>query len=153
MSHSLALSGSRAQLISQLIYLNDEKTHFLDQYCPRYGHERNKIDQTLTAYASVLESILANFSEESLASAVLIGSQVKLYYVEEAFAESYMIVFPHQADANENKISFLSPIGSQLLMKKQNETYEMNVPSGTMPVKVMEIQYMNRGDLHEGANR
>jgi transcription elongation factor GreA len=149
MSHSLALNGSRTQLISQLIYLNDEKTHFLDQYCPSYGHERSKIDQTLTAYSSTLEQILAEFSEESITSAVLIGSQVKLCYVEDDFTESYTIVFPHQADPNANKISFLSPIGSQLLMTRTNGTYQLKIPSGEVRVRVEEIKYMNRGDLHE----
>lgn len=146
MNHSFILDGSRAQLISQLIYLNDDKTYFLDQYFPSYGQERSRVDQTLAAYSASLETILANFNEQSLASSVLIGSQVQLCYIEDDFMESYTIVYPHHAKPNDNKISFLSPIGLQLLMTKRNETYQLKIPSGEVKVKVENIKYINAGD-------
>ena len=147
MNHSISLTGSRTQLVSQLVYFDDEKTHFLDHYYPQYGQERIKIDQTLSAYAATLESILAEFNEDRLSSTVLIGSQVKLCYIEDDFTEDYTIVFPNQADPNVNRISFLSPLGFQLLMKKKNELHRLKVPSGELQVRVEDVKYMNRGDL------
>lgn len=149
MSHSLALNGSRAQLISQLVYLKDDKAHFLDQYCPAYGPERNRIDQALNAYTATIEKILSDFHDKALSSYVLIGSEVRLKFDEDGFEEAYTIVFPHQADAGASQISFLSPMGSQLLLKKQGDRCRLQVPSGELQVTIEQIKYMNRGDMNE----
>ncbi|MFD0676101.1 MULTISPECIES: GreA/GreB family elongation factor [unclassified Paenibacillus] len=147
MSHSLLLQGSRTQLINQLVYFDEQKKDFLDQYFPNSAKERSKIELLLSVYSAALEKILGEFNEESLNSTVLIGSRMKISYLEDGFTDSYTIVFPHQAEPNSNKISFLSPIGLQLLMAKINETYQLKISSGEIDVKLQEIMYNNCGYL------
>ncbi|NOU96355.1 transcription elongation factor GreAB [Paenibacillus sp. LMG 31456] len=147
MSHSIVLQGSRTQLINQLVYFDEQKKDFLDHYFPNSAKERGKIELLLSVYSVTLERILGVFTQENLNSTVLIGSRMKIVYLEDGYTESYTIVFPHQADPNSNKISFLSPIGFQLLMAKINETYQLKIPSGEIKVKLEEIIYNNCGDL------
>jgi len=147
MSHSLLLQDSKLQLVSQLVYLDEEKTRFLDHYFPDHGRERNKVEQVLFVYASVLEKIMDDLNETTLHSSVLIGSRVSLRYLDDGYEESYTIVFPQQTDAALNRISFLSPIGMQLLMTKKGETYGLSIPSGEIKVKIEEVVYDNCGQI------
>ncbi|MEI7024746.1 GreA/GreB family elongation factor [Paenibacillus sp. y28] len=149
MNHSFLLQGSRTQLVNQLVYFDEEKMNFLDHYCPGHTRDRLRNEQLLSVYTSTLEQLLADFTAERLNAMVLIGSQVRLHYVEDSFTELFTIVFPHQADPNKNMISFLSPIGHQLLLGRANESYPLLVPSGEITVRIEEIKYMNRGDFKE----
>lgn len=149
MSHSVLLQGSRMQLVNQLVYFDEEKAYFLDHYFPHHGIERSKVEQVLSAYTAMLENVVADLREATLNTAVLIGSEVSLRYAEDGEAESFTIVFPHLTEPGRNKISFLSPLGLQLLMKRAGLTYELAVPSGVMEVAIEAIKYKNCGDTGE----
>ncbi|TBL76034.1 GreA/GreB family elongation factor [Paenibacillus thalictri] len=149
MSHSFLLQGSRAQLIGQLVYFDEEIVPFLDQYFPGQDRQRSRVEKRITEYSALLERILADFHTESLNSAVLIGSQLELVYVEDGSTETYTIVFPHQTDPGNNRISFLSPMGLQLLLAQKNETCQLIVPSGELAVMIKDIKYMNRGSMDD----
>lgn len=147
MNHSTILQNSNTQLVNQLVFFDEEKKFFLMQYIPDDSKEQKKVDQIISIYTTSLEKIISERKEGSLDSMVLIGSQVTLRYEDDGYEEKYTIVFPHRADPSKNWISFLSPMGLQLLMTKVNETYEFIVPSGHIEVKIQEVKYMNYGDM------
>lgn len=141
------LQNSKAQLVNQLVFFDESKINFLNQYFPDITPARNRIDRVLTAYTATVEKLFADYSDETLNSVVLIGSQVDLRYLEDGETESYTIVFPHQASVDENKVSFLSPVGSQLLLAPVHETCRLGVPSGEVEVKLERIRYALCGDV------
>ncbi len=147
MNHSAILQGSNTQLVNQLVFFDEEKQFFLKKYIPDDSKERNKVDQVLCMYTVSLENIIAEGSHESLDSKVLIGSQVTLQYQDDGYEEQYRVVFPQLTDPSKNWISFLSPIGLQLLMTTMDELYEFVVPSGPIEVRIKEIKYMNSGEI------
>lgn len=147
MNHSLLLEGSRVQLIDQLVYLDEGLSSFMDEYFPTPNRQRKLVENTLTKYTSIIEGIVQNFTDRNLNTFVLIGSKVTIQYLDDGTSESFVIVFPSQADPDKNFISFLSPIGLHLLMAQKNEVYELEIPSGTVPVQVENIQYYNNGNL------
>ncbi|WP_438347141.1 GreA/GreB family elongation factor [Paenibacillus sp. FA6] len=147
MNHSLILQSSTTQLVNQLVFFDEEKKFFLMQYISDDSKEQKRADQILSVYTTSLEKIISERQEGSLNSMVLIGSEVTLRYEDDGYEEKYTIVFPHRADPSKSWISFLSPMGLQLLMTKMNETYEFVVPSGHIGVKIQEIKYMNYGDI------
>lgn len=147
MNRSIAYENSRHQLIRQLVYFDEKRSAFLDQYFPNYSKERTQTEQLLGAYSETLERILHENTPDSLNGTVLIGSRMRLDYLDDGSAEEYTIVFPHQADPYNNWISFLSPIGSQLLMARHNGTYSLDVPSGAMKVQIAELKYYHCSDL------
>ncbi|MCU6797074.1 GreA/GreB family elongation factor [Paenibacillus sp. WQ 127069] len=148
MNRSPLLVGSRLQLINQLVYFDEEKTNFLNHYFPENNHKRSAFERILSDYTSTLEKIVADLNEDRLNSVALIGSRLELRYVNDDWIESFTIVFPQHADPNHNLISFLSPMGIQLLMSQINETYQLAVPSGVISVKVEDIKYVNSGDIN-----
>ncbi len=147
MNHSFLYQGSRLQLVNQLVYFDEEKINFLNQYFPEHNQKRRIVEKTLSEYSSTLERIIKNLDEENLNSIALIGSKLELQYVDDGSSESFTIVFPHRADPSRNSVSFLSPIGFQLLMTQSNETYQLDIPSGETSVKVKGIKFVNHGDV------
>lgn len=149
MNHSTIYPGSNTQLVNQLVFFDEEKQSFLKRYIPNDLKERIRMDQVLSMYTTSLESIIPKGSQELLNSMVLIGSQVTLCYEEDGYEDQYTVVFPHMTDPSKNWISFLSPIGLQLLMTEIGNSYEFIVPSGTMKVRIKDIKFMNYGDTEK----
>jgi transcription elongation factor GreA len=147
MNRSSLYQGSRTQLINQLIYWDDEKSNFLNQYFPEFNQKRQMVDKVLSVYASTIETIIPNLTEEAINSIALIGSKLTVRYLDDQTSDYIIIVFPHRADPSKNMVSFLSPMGFQLLMAKVNETYQLSVPSGEISVRVEAIQYVNSGEI------
>ncbi|GIP37836.1 hypothetical protein J31TS4_11160 [Paenibacillus sp. J31TS4] len=154
MNPSPLLQDSRAQLSQQLAYFEADKTDFMDRYYPSPGRERTRVGELLSLYTNTLGALLAKeLDETAFLDTVLIGSEVELFYLDDQFTETYTIVFPQQADPNENKISFLSPIGIQLLMAPLQVPIPLQVPSGSLQVRIERVRYADCGRCDEEDGR
>ncbi|MCS7462036.1 GreA/GreB family elongation factor [Paenibacillus doosanensis] len=142
MNHSL-LSSARAQLINQLVYFDEERFQFLDQYFAD-EKEKKRGEQFVEDYTRTLEHIIAHFEEETLHSVALIGSRIAT--LEDTDEESFTIVFPHQADPDRNQISFLAPYAFQLLLAARDENRAVSTPIGSSSVQVRNVEYVNMGE-------
>ena len=101
----------------------------------------------MSRYCSELEQLLSRFNGEELNSLVLIGSQLQLRYLDDNTTDTYTIVFPNQAEPNDNKISMFSPIGMQLLLAQIGSTCQLAIPSGELSVKIESIKFVNCGEV------
>jgi regulator of nucleoside diphosphate kinase len=72
---------------------------------------------------------------------ITMRSKVRLKDLVTGQANTYSLVFPTEADANEGKISVLAPIGTAILGYRLGDTIEWSVPSGLRKLKVDEILY------------
>ncbi|MVO98072.1 GreA/GreB family elongation factor [Paenibacillus lutrae] len=144
MNHSLL--GARTQLIQQLVYFDEELTTFLEAYTPNQSKIRSTTRQHLMDYCLELTRLMQEFKEEILHSRVLIGSRVLVRYMDDQETDSYTIVFPSKADPNINYISFLSPIGSCLLLGDVGKVCSIETPSGISVMKIEKIEFRNAGD-------
>jgi len=79
---------------------------------------------------------------------VYIGTKVSVLYDEDNEVEEYIICFPEQSEPDEGYISFLSPLGRQLLLKSIGEKVAIHIPSGELAVTIKDISYA--GNLLEG---
>ncbi|OBZ08779.1 hypothetical protein A8L34_21705 [Bacillus sp. FJAT-27264] len=147
MNHSLLYQGSRTQLVGQLLYFDEEKLGFLNQYFPERSKQRITAEALLSRYCAILEQLLADFSEERLNSMVLIGSQLTLRYVDDGETDVYTIVFPNLAEPSDSKVSILSPVGMQLLLAEVGSTQRLKVPSGELDVVIESIKFVNSGEV------
>ncbi|MCQ6559582.1 GreA/GreB family elongation factor [Paenibacillus mendelii] len=139
---SRSWAGSKTQLINQLVYFDEEKAKFLEQYFTDQSKERTEMEKLLSLYCKTLEQIVSDVNETTLQSTVLIGSQVKLRYEDDDSLETYTVVFPHEAEPEYNRISFLSPIGRKLLMSTMMQSHELDIPSGVIKIHVEDIKYI-----------
>ncbi|AZN38714.1 transcription elongation factor GreA [Paenibacillus albus] len=71
---------------------------------------------------------------------VQIGSTVILHDVEFDEKIEYQIVAPAEADVAENKISYESPLGKELIGKQIGASISVNAPMGVIAYKLLEIK-------------
>jgi transcription elongation factor GreA len=92
----------------------------------------------------VLEKMLRHarvVDESSLdSSKVRIGSTVVLNDIEFAEKIAYRIVGPAEADVNENKISYESPLGKELIGRQVGEIIVVEAPVGAVKYELLEIK-------------
>ena len=79
---------------------------------------------------------------------VTMNSRVRIVDVFTGDERVYTLVFPSDADIEQNKISVLAPIGTALLGYRLGETIEWRVPSGNKQVKIEEIVYQPEASGH-----
>jgi regulator of nucleoside diphosphate kinase len=60
----------------------------------------------------------------------------------------YTLVFPKDADIQQNKISVLAPIGTAMLGYSIGEIFEWRVPDGVRRLKVKELLYQPEASGH-----
>jgi len=70
---------------------------------------------------------------------VTIGCKVNLTDLEDHTEEIYFICFPEESNPDENKISFLSPMGQQLLLAKEGQTLTIKTPGYLMSIRVSKV--------------
>ncbi|MBP1991565.1 transcription elongation factor GreA [Paenibacillus eucommiae] len=81
-------------------------------------------------------------SENLNLSIVNIGSVVILNDIEFSEKIQYKIVGAAEADVQDNKISYESPLGKELLGKKVGSIISVNAPMGIIKYELLEIKAM-----------
>ena len=72
---------------------------------------------------------------------VTMGSTVLLRDLETGENETYTLVYPDEADVEEDKLSVLAPIGTALLGYRTGDEVEWPVPAGVRRFRVEEVLF------------
>jgi transcription elongation factor GreA len=130
----------RESLVGQLVYLEENGASLVDSY---FASDMNRYTRFFNQYTSCVQSFLSKMNDKSelspSISQVFIGSQVSILYEEEQDMEQFTICFPDQVDPDKGYISFLSPVGSQLLLRFLGEKIVLVTPGGNTEVNIKEI--------------
>jgi len=83
-------------------------------------------------------------------SVVTMNSKVLLNDLERNELKAYVLVFPKEANIEQNKLSVLSPIGTAMLGCRVGHVLKIKTPSGERRLKVEKILYQpeKAGDFH-----
>ncbi|MBE9917651.1 transcription elongation factor GreA [Paenibacillus donghaensis] len=73
-------------------------------------------------------------------SAIGVGSFVKLNDMEFKEIVEYRVVSPAEADVQNNKISYESPLGKELIGKTVGDVISVSAPMGVIQYEVLEIR-------------
>ena len=76
---------------------------------------------------------------------ISLGSKVVLLDVDKNEEITYRLVTSEDADADKGLISTTSPIGKSLLNKREGDTVEVKIPSGTRTFEVIRFTTMHDG--------
>lgn len=81
---------------------------------------------------------------------ITMNSQVRLTDLDSGEEMIFTLVFPDDADVNQDKISVLAPIGTAMLGYRVGDSFEWDVPAGTRRIKVEQVIYQPEasGDYH-----
>src|SRR5688572_16085308 len=80
-------------------------------------------------------------STEVLPDVITMNSKVCLIDLETGEEMIYILVFPNEADIEQDKISILAPIGTAMLGYRVGDIVEWPVPGGVSRLKVKEVLY------------
>ena len=79
---------------------------------------------------------------------VTMNSQVRLTDLDTGESMVYTLVFPHEADYTEGRISILAPIGTALLGFQVGDVVEWPMPAGTRKLRIEEVLYQPEAAGH-----
>jgi len=75
--------------------------------------------------------------------AVGMGSTVTLLDLDTDDEITYELVFPEVADSANGLISVASPVGRSLLGRKEGDTFQVEIPSGTRRFELLELRTLH----------
>jgi len=81
---------------------------------------------------------------------VTMHSRVRVRDLKDQESETYTLVYPDQADINENKLSVLAPLGMALLGTRVGQIVKFDAPAGERRLKIEKILYQpeSSADFH-----
>ena len=81
---------------------------------------------------------------------VTMGSVVRLRDLDSHEVEEYELVYPAEADIEQNRISVLAPIGTAILGYRVGDVIEWPVPAGLRRLQLRKVLYQpeRAGALH-----
>ncbi|MDD2335151.1 MAG: nucleoside diphosphate kinase regulator [Geobacteraceae bacterium] len=89
-------------------------------------------------------------STEIPSNVITMNSKVLFDDLENNTSKEYILVFPREADIEQNKVSVLSPIGTAMLGCRVGHVIKIKTPTGERRMKVGKILYQpeKAGDYH-----
>ena len=79
---------------------------------------------------------------------VTMNSRVRLQDAETGEENVYTLVFPSDADIQQNKISILAPIGTAIFGYRAGDRVDWLVPAGKRKVRIQDILYQPEAAGH-----
>jgi transcription elongation factor GreA len=133
----------------QLVYIDENIKELTNLYFSSTPIQE-RLKHFFHLFVLEVEELLTNNQKNEMISSfpkVYIGTKVTVLYEEENETEDYVICYPEQSNPDEGYISFLSPVGRQLLFKNIGEKISLHIPTGELMVTIKEISFV--GQLFE----
>lgn len=144
MNHS---NFSREFYKQQLVYIDENIKELTNLYLSSTPIQE-RIKHFFNLYVLEVEDLLSKNHNKgfiSLFPKVFIGTKVTVLYDEDNESDEFVICFPEQSDPDSGFISFLSPVGRQLLLRELGEQLSLRIPTGDLQMTIKDISYV--GDL------
>lgn len=98
------------------------------------GEYLNDLEQELNRACVVLPQEIPH-------DVITMNSKVILKNLDSGEEMTCILVYPADADLNEDKISVLAPVGTAILGYREQDVLDWNVPGGAVRLKVEKIIY------------
>lgn len=135
---------------SKKIYITDNDMNRLEELLEVAGSGDSRDDKHLEELARELERAEVVESTEIPANVITMNSMVLLKDMESGEERQYTLVFPRQANIEQNKISVLAPVGTAMIGCRIGHVISWNAPAGQRKMRVEKILYQPEaaGDYH-----
>jgi regulator of nucleoside diphosphate kinase len=109
-----------------------------------------KDKQHLESLKQELERAMVVESKKIPSDIITMNSQIHLTNLDTGETMTWSLVFPWNANIDQDKISILAPVGTALIGSKARDIVEFEVPSGRTRLRIDEILYQPEaeGDHH-----
>ena len=102
-------------------------------------NDQAKNETRIKELEELIENAVIMDESEIDSSVVSLGSTVKVLNVTLNKEFTYYLVGSNEANPAEGKISDQSPIGAALINKKAGDEITVDVPNGTLVMKILEV--------------
>src|SRR3954447_2952313 len=140
MNHSSIIQDFYSQ---QLVYIDEDIQNLTNLYLSSTPVQE-RVKHFFSLYVLEVEDLLTHNRKKQLIShfpKVFIGTKVTILYNEDKETEDFCICFPELSNPDQGFISFLSPVGRQLLLRKHGEQITLKIPTGDLDVTIKEISF------------
>ena len=117
----------------------------LRQVIEESGNARTQDESTLCTLEAELDRATVVEPEEVPANVITMNSTVRVQARGRTkvrgpnAVQTWTLVYPEEADVEENRLSVLAPLGTALLGYRVGDTFEWDVPAGRRRYKIMRI--------------
>lgn len=135
-------TGVFETLVKQLVNLEDDRHELLERYI-KVPAERETFSRLLDGYITKVDRIIRNSARSEAADCsipfVAINSEVELEDLKSGESFRVAIVSPFDENAKGRGSSYLSPLGSSLLLKGVGEEVVVQSPGGEYRYRVVSV--------------
>lgn len=139
--------GVFESLLEQLVHLEEERLDLIERFIA-VPAERDGMASLLDGYIAgvgrLVRDSVRTEDAGNLVPFVAIHSEVELEDAESHDALKIIIVSPLDDDIQSDGVSYLSPLGSSLLLKGVGEEVAVKAPGGVYRYRVKSVQMRDR---------
>jgi regulator of nucleoside diphosphate kinase len=135
---------------SKKIYITVNDMNRLEELLGVASTVNVRDNKHLEELAKELEKADVVESTEIPANVITMNSMVLLKDLETAEDRTFTLVFPRQANIDQNKVSILAPVGTAMIGCRIGHVIVWNAPAGERRMRVEKILYQPEaaGDYH-----
>ncbi len=130
-------------LVKHLVEIEEKKKSLLEEFFPENPAERSEMELYIHNYIQQIDQLIKNTNKlqttDNMIPFVTIGSEVELQDLSTQEVFKYHIVYPFSDNIKEEDVSFLSPVGKSLLLKKAGDIVEVTAPGGVFQYEIKSI--------------
>jgi len=125
----------------KVIYITDTDKRRLKDLIRETRASGSELEISLEKLEGELNRCKVVKAKEIPEDVITMNSKVRLKDLDTQEEMIYQLVFPGDADPDQNKISILAPIGTALIGYRVGDIIEWKVPAGLRKLKVLEVIY------------
>lgn len=154
---SLSLQKAAFDMIlAHLVKVEDEKEYVLDMCFPKPDEERERMRASLDRYLLRMNELIGKLkvdekpvdgsagSEGTRAGIalpfVIVGSEVSVVDLKSGEKLNYRVQHPFKTSGSGDEISYISPLGAALLLKKPGQEISVEIPAGKLHYRVESVR-------------
>ncbi|MGE5507464.1 MAG: GreA/GreB family elongation factor [Chitinophagales bacterium] len=144
MSTDIVLSRAAFDLIlANLVRLEERTEEILQQFFPTPSRERAETIRLIDQYLTELERILGSVAVRDGASSefpyAVIGAQVTLQELSGPELFTHRLINPLDEQVDFADVSFLSPMGRAMLLKRRGDRVTVAAPGGVYAYQICSV--------------
>ncbi|MGE5583059.1 MAG: GreA/GreB family elongation factor [Bacillota bacterium] len=137
-------------LLSNLIEIEESIDEVIADFFLEPSKEARDVRELLNEYVKRIDGMLRNIVTVETAGnefpCVVVGGEVMVEERNSGATYCYKIISPHKNTASYDEISFLSPMGRALLLKKVNDSFIVVAPGGNFEYKVLAVRIFTNAE-------
>lgn len=141
-------NGAVNEFARNAIHISSRDKELLEDLLAEVEASKSPGRGDLKALRAELQRAIVVEPQDVPGDVITMNSRAEILDLETGETVIFTLVFPSQANVDEEKISVLAPIGAGMLGYRLNDDFEWNVPGGLRRMKVIKVHYQPEAAGH-----